>query len=44
LNSNCKDEETNAIRDLNRCLRDDKKVELCTLPIGDGVTIVTKLA
>ena len=43
-NLNTKDEETVAIRELNRCLRDDKRVELVTLPIGDGVTIVTKLA
>jgi predicted O-methyltransferase YrrM len=37
------DEETRAIRLLNRKLRDDKRVELSLVPIADGLSLVRKL-
>ena len=36
------DEDTNAIRTLNRRLRDDPRVDAVLLTIGDGLTIVRK--
>ena len=36
-------EDTVALRAFNAKLRDDARVELCMLPIGDGLTIARKL-
>jgi caffeoyl-CoA O-methyltransferase len=37
-----RDEETQALRGLNRKLRDDARVSLSMLPIGDGMTLARK--
>ena len=36
------DADTAALRELNRKIRDDARVEMCLLSIGDGVTLATK--
>ena len=36
------DPETDALRELNSALRNDERVELCMLPVFDGVTLVYK--
>jgi len=38
-----RDEDTQAIRDFNRHLRDDRRVHLCLVPIGDGLSLALKL-
>ncbi len=38
-----RDEDTQAIRDFNRGLRDDRRVHLCLIPIGDGLSLALKL-
>lgn len=38
-----RDADTRAIRDFNRHLRDDRKVHLCLVPIGDGLSLALKL-
>ena len=38
-----KDKETNAIRDLNDMLVNDKRIDLSMLPVGDGITLVRKI-
>ena len=38
-----RDEDTQAIRDFNRHLRDDRRVHLCLIPIGDGLSLALKL-
>jgi len=43
LNESLVDNDTKAIRDLNKSLRDNQAIEVCTLPIGDGLTICTKI-
>jgi predicted O-methyltransferase YrrM len=35
--------DTVAIRALNAALRNDDRVELCTVPVGDGLTLLRKL-
>jgi caffeoyl-CoA O-methyltransferase len=37
------DADTQAIRDFNRHLRDDRPVHLCLVPIGDGLSLALKL-
>jgi caffeoyl-CoA O-methyltransferase len=37
------DADTQAIRDFNRHLRDDRRVHLCLVPIGDGLSLALKL-
>lgn len=37
-----RDSETRAIRAFNRKLRDDRRIELSLVPIGDGVTLALK--
>ena len=36
------DEETKAIRELNRRLREDKRIEMVMLGISDGVTLCVR--
>ena len=43
INPDNQDENTQAIRMLNETLRDDRRVSLCMLPMGDGLTLVKKL-
>lgn len=43
LDSNFQDEETKAIRDLNRLVRDDSRVRAINLPLADGIKIALKL-
>jgi caffeoyl-CoA O-methyltransferase len=38
-----RDNDTQAIRDFNRHLRDDRRVHLCLIPIGDGLSLALKL-
>jgi predicted O-methyltransferase YrrM len=38
-----RDDDTQAIRDFNRHLRDDRRVHLCLIPIGDGLSLALKL-
>jgi predicted O-methyltransferase YrrM len=38
-----RDADTKAIRDFNRHLRDDWRVHLCLVPIGDGLSLAHKL-
>lgn len=40
---NARDADTRAIRDFNRHVRDDKRVHLCMVPIGDGLSLALKL-
>jgi caffeoyl-CoA O-methyltransferase len=37
------DEDTEAIREINRVLHKDDRVEICLLTIGDGVTLARKI-
>jgi len=37
------DADTLAIRDFNRHLRDDRRVHVCLIPIGDGLSLALKL-
>ena len=37
-----RDDDTNAIRELNRLVRDDSRVDLSMVPIGDGLTLARK--
>lgn len=41
-NETVQDEETKAIRELNRRIRDDQRVEICMLGISDGLTLCTR--
>ena len=38
-----RDADTEAIRDFNRHLRDDGRVQQCLVPIGDGLSLALKL-
>ena len=38
-----RDADTQAIRDFNRHLRDDRRVQQCLVPIGDGLSLALKL-
>lgn len=38
-----RDADTQAIRDFNRHLRDDGRVQQCLVPIGDGLSLAIKL-
>ena len=38
-----RDADTQAIRDFNGHLRDDRRVHLCLVPIGDGLSLALKL-
>lgn len=37
-----RDDDTVAIRRFNRALRDDQRVDLCLVPVADGVTLARK--
>ena len=41
---NDRSEDTMALRAFNAKLRDDARIDLCMLPLGDGLTIARKLA
>ncbi|RON45822.1 SAM-dependent methyltransferase [Pseudomonas frederiksbergensis] len=42
LESNPESEDTRAIQTLNRALKDDQRVDLSLLPVGDGLTLCRK--
>lgn len=42
-NPTARDVDTQAIRDFNRHLRDDGRVQQCLVPIGDGLSLALKL-
>jgi O-methyltransferase len=42
VDASATDEETEAIRALNRKVRDDDRVEMCLLTVGDGILLVRK--
>ncbi|WP_031291425.1 class I SAM-dependent methyltransferase [Leptolyngbya sp. Heron Island J] len=42
VDSSIQDQETRAIRDLNKKLQDDKRIVLSQLPIADGVSLALK--
>ncbi len=42
INPEAKDEDTEAIRAFNLHLRDDKRIDLSMLPLGDGLTLARK--
>jgi caffeoyl-CoA O-methyltransferase len=37
------DADTRAIRTLNEAMRDDERISLCVVPIGDGLSLTRKL-
>lgn len=39
---NCRDEDTQAIRDFNQALHRDERVDLSLVPIGDGLTLARR--
>lgn len=43
INPEVNDPATNAIRELNEHISRDSRVEVCMLPIGDGVSFIRKL-
>ena len=43
LEVNPESEDTRAIQTLNRALKDDPRVDLSLLPVGDGLTLCRKL-
>ncbi len=43
IDSSYTDSSTNIIRELNTHIRNDPRVDICMVPIGDGITIVRKL-
>jgi predicted O-methyltransferase YrrM len=42
LEKNPESEDTRAIQALNRALKDDARVDLSLLPLGDGLTLCRK--
>ncbi|HWG04539.1 MAG TPA: class I SAM-dependent methyltransferase [Beijerinckiaceae bacterium] len=42
VDANDQDKDTVALRALNKKIRDDNRVDMCLLPIGDGVTLVRR--
>lgn len=42
LEDNPESEDTRAIQALNRALKDDSRVDLSLLPLGDGLTLCRK--
>jgi len=42
INAEKRDQDTNAIRSLNRFLHDDQRVDLSLLPLGDGLSLARK--
>ena len=43
FNKNVTDKQTNVMREFNKYIKDDNRVEKIILPIGDGLTICRKL-
>lgn len=43
VNTNSEDKRTIALRELNDFVYQDSRVDVCMLPIGDGLTLVRKL-
>ena len=37
------DKQTNAMRDFNKYIKNDKRIEKFILPLGDGLTICRKV-
>ena len=36
------DQDTNGIREVNQLIRKDDRVEICVLPLSDGVTLARR--
>jgi predicted O-methyltransferase YrrM len=43
INNNKNDKITNIIKDFNKYIKNDNRIDKTILPIGDGVTICRKL-
>ena len=43
LKKNVIDEQTNIMREFNKYIKDDNRVEKIILPLGDGLTICRKI-
>lgn len=42
MDEKCVDDETKNVREMNKWIHDEKKIEVCCLGIADGLTILLK--